>query len=141
MIKYAIEAEKFKLKQRRKISAWIKVTAAEHHKQIGDIQYIFTTNEEILRINRSFLKHDYYTDIITFDYTEGDVIGGDIFISVDTVRANAEEYGTTFLQELMRVVIHGVLHLIGYNDKSDEEQVMMRRKEDEALERLAEMTD
>lgn len=99
----------------------------------GDIAYIFCSDEKILEVNKAYLQHDYYTDVITFDYTEGDKISGDIFISVDTVRSNAEQFGTDYDEELHRIVIHGVLHLCGINDKGPGEREMMTRHENEAL--------
>lgn len=133
MIRYAIEREKFILKNRRRLTAWIKAVCESKGKKAGDIQYIFTSDERILSINREFLKHDYYTDIITFDYTEDDTLSGDIFISVDTVRANAAEYGATPDEELLRVIIHGVLHLAGFKDKKPADAKVMRAEENEAL--------
>jgi rRNA maturation RNase YbeY len=119
--------------KRREMSRWIKQVIAWYRKKPGDINYIFCPDDEILQINRQYLTHDYYTDIITFDYTENDTISGDLFISLDTVKSNAEKFGTTFPDELARVMIHGVLHLCGLNDKTPEEEKLMRLKEDEAL--------
>ena len=107
--------------------------AHTYGKKIGDIHYIFCDDEKILEINRQFLQHDDYTDIITFDYCEGDTLSGDIFISVDTVTANAKEYSVSFDEELKRVMIHGILHLCGQNDKTADEQQEMRIKENNAL--------
>ena len=112
---------------------WIKTVIKNLNKKLGDITYIFCSDAEILRINQSFLNHDYYTDIITFDYTEGDKLSGDLFISLETVQSNAIKFKTEFNEELRRVMIHGVLHLCGYNDKTSEEQKVMRAKENEAL--------
>ena len=95
--------------------------------------YIFCSDEKILEVNKAYLQHDYYTDVITFDYTEGDKISGDIFISVDSVRSNAEQFGTDYDEELHRIIIHGVLHLCGINDKGPGEREMMTRHENEAL--------
>ncbi|MBP5136823.1 MAG: rRNA maturation RNase YbeY, partial [Paludibacteraceae bacterium] len=106
---------------------------------VGDICYIFCSDEKILEVNRQFLQHDYYTDIITFDYTENGKINGDIFISVDTVKSNAEKFNVTYDNELMRVIIHGVLHLTGQNDKTPETEKVMHQKEDIALEELSKM--
>ena len=114
---------------KREISAWIKKIAEMKGFQIGDISYVFCSDEYILNVNKEYLQHDYYTDIITFDYCEGDKLSGDLFISVDTVRENALEYGTEFSEELNRVMVHGILHLIGYDDHSDEDIAMMRKKE------------
>ena len=98
-------------------------------KEVGEISYIFCSDEQLLEINKEFLNHDYYTDIITFDYCEGDRLSGDLFISVDSVRENSIEYGTEFSEELNRVIVHGLLHLIGYDDHSDEDIAVMRSKE------------
>ena len=100
---------------------------------LGDVNDILSSDAYLLDINRQYLNHDYYTDVISFDYCEENVISGDIFISVDTVADNAKEYGTTFENELERVMIHGVLHFVGYNDKSDEESKTMRAKENQYL--------
>lgn len=118
---------------KRVISGWIKEVAQLHGKQIGDISYIFCDDEKILEVNRQYLQHDYFTDIITFDDNEGDKLHGDIFISVDTVAENAREYKVTFEDELHRVMIHGILHLCGQDDHSPEERAEMIRKENEAL--------
>lgn len=98
-------------------------------KDFGDISVIFCSDAYILDVNKQYLDHNYYTDIITFDYVEDNVISGDLFISIDTVSSNAKEYGISFIKELYRVVFHGVLHLVGYNDKTDEEQTQMTEKE------------
>jgi len=105
--------------KKRATSNWIKVVAEEYGKKAGDVSYIFCDDAKILEINQTYLHHDFYTDIITFDYSEGDRISGDIFISIDTVRSNAEKYGTNFDDELHRVIIHGILHLCGLKDKSE----------------------
>lgn len=104
-----------------------------HGKRVGEVAYIFCSDEKILEVNRQYLNHDYYTDIITFDYTEGDVISGDIFISVDTVRSNADEFGVSFEKELNRIIIHGILHLCGFKDKQPDDKAEMTRQEDSAL--------
>jgi rRNA maturation RNase YbeY len=119
--------------KRRETSRWIKQVITLYRKKQGDINYIFCPDDEILQINRQYLNHDYYTDIITFDYTEEDTISGDLFISLETVKSNAEKFGTAYPDELARVMIHGVLHLCGLNDKTPEEEKLMRLKEDEAL--------
>jgi len=118
---------------KRKIAAWIKLVAQNYNKKIGEIAYIFCDDEKILEINRQYLKHDYFTDIITFDYSEKDTISGDIFVSLDTVKSNSEKFNTLYDNELYRVIIHGILHLCGQNDKTPEEEKIMREKEDEAL--------
>lgn len=119
--------------KRRENSAWVKAVAATYGKKVGDIAYIFVDDEKILEVNRQYLQHDYYTDIITFDYTEEDVISGDLFISLDTVRTNALQVGSTYEQELNRVIIHGILHLCGINDKGPGEREIMEAAEDHAL--------
>ena len=119
--------------QKTEIRNWIKQVAALHGKRVGDISYIFCNDEKILEVNRQYLKHDYYTDIITFDYTEGDKLSGDLFISLDTVRTNAEQFGQPYNTELHRVIIHGVLHLCGINDKGPGEREVMEKNENEAL--------
>ena len=119
--------------ERRKLSNWIKLVASSYNKKIGDIAYIFCSDEKILEINIQYLNHDYYTDIITFDYSKGNIISGDLFISLDTVKSNAEKFEVNYAEELHRVIIHGILHLCGLNDKSPEEELIMREKENEAL--------
>ena len=118
---------------KRKTSAWIKRVAALHGRTVGDIAYIFCSDEKILDVNRTYLQHDYYTDIITFDYSEGDAISGDLFISLDTVRTNAEKFAVAYDSELYRVIIHGVLHLCGIDDKAPGARAVMERYENEAL--------
>ena len=119
--------------RRRETSAWIKAVAASYGKRIGEIAYIFCNDDKILEVNRQYLQHDYYTDIITFDYCEGNTLHGDIFVSLDTVRSNAAEFGATFDNELHRILIHGILHLCGQADKTPEARAEMTRKENEAL--------
>ena len=113
----------------QRISQWIDAVAASHGRRLGEVNYIFMDDPGILAVNRQFLGHDYYTDIITFDYTEGDILSGDLFISIDSVRENARIYGATFEDELDRVMVHGVLHLLGYDDHTDEQTAVMREKE------------
>ena len=119
--------------KKRATSNWIKVVAEAYGKKAGDVSYILCDDAKILEINQTYLHHDFYTDIITFDYSEGDRISGDIFISIDTVRSNAEKYGTNFDDELHRVIIHGILHLCGLKDKSEADSKKMREAEDKAL--------
>ena len=138
MISYNTVNVKMPAIRRRDTSAWIKAVAARYGKKVGEIAYIFVDDEEILRVNREYLQHDYYTDIITFDYTEGDTISGDLFISLDTVRTNAEQYGKPYEEELHRVIIHGILHLCGINDKGPGEREIMEAAEDKALALLGE---
>ena len=119
-----------------KVSAWVRSVAATYNKVIGDVNYIFVDDETMLDINRRFIGHDYYTDHIGFDYSQGNALSGDIYISLDTVRSNAELYGVTFDEELRRIIIHGLLHLCGLRDKTDEERALMQKAEDEALKGL-----
>ncbi|MDR0538228.1 MAG: rRNA maturation RNase YbeY [Tannerellaceae bacterium] len=114
-------AEDIELPQIKKqiVAGWIRTVATNHDKKIGEITYIFCSENKILEINNQYLGHDYYTDIITFDYTKEDIISGDIFISPNTVKSNAEELSTSYNEELHRVIIHGILHLCGINDKED----------------------
>ena len=133
MISYQTEGVKMPSIKRRETSAWIKSVALTHGKKIGDIAYIFCDDEKILEVNREYLQHDYYTDIITFDYTEENVISGDLFISLDTVRSNSEQLGVSYEQELHRVKIHGILHLCGINDKGEGEREIMEMHENKAL--------
>lgn len=119
--------------KKRENNAWIKKVATDYGKKIGEIAYIFCSDDKILEVNRQYLHHDYYTDIITFDYTEDDVISGDIFISLDTVKSNSEEQGTGYDEELHRVIIHGILHLCGINDKGEGERAIMEAAENKAL--------
>lgn len=115
---------------------WLSKVANIEQKKLGDITLIFCSDEYLLNINQSYLQHDYYTDIITFDYSEDEFISGDLYISVDRVAENAEINNVSFSNELNRVVVHGVLHLCGYKDKSEEEEIVMRKKEDDALKLL-----
>lgn len=133
MISYNTDGVKMPDIRKRENTAWVKAVAATYGKKVGEIAYIFVDDEKILEVNRQYLQHDYYTDIITFDYTEGDTISGDLFISLDTVRTNAEQVGATYEQELRRVIIHGILHLCGINDKGPGEREIMETAEDRAL--------
>ena len=133
MISYNTVNVKMPAIRRRDTSAWVKAVAASYGKKVGEIAYIFVDDEEILRVNREYLQHDYYTDIITFDYTEGNTISGDLFISLDTVRTNAEQFDKPYDEELHRVIIHGILHLCGINDKGPGEREIMEAAEDKAL--------
>ena len=124
--------------KKREVSEWIKKVADEYGKKVGDIAYIFCSDEKILEVNKQYLQHDYYTDIITFDYTEGNRISGDLFISLDTVKTNAEQFADNdYQRELHRVIIHGVLHLCGINDKGPGEREVMEAAENKALSMLA----
>ena len=133
MIQYIAEGVELPGLQKQKINSWIKETAAYYGKKVGEIAYIFCSDERILEINKQYLNHDYFTDIITFDYCEGTIISGDIFISVDTVLSNSNEYGVSFETELLRIIIHGILHLCGQDDKTPETRAEMTEKEDLAL--------
>ncbi len=133
MITYNTDGVKMPSIKKRENTAWVKAVAASYGKRVGEIAYIFVDDEKILEVNRQYLGHDYYTDIITFDYCEGDVISGDLFISLDTVRTNAEQVGATYEEELHRVIIHGILHLCGINDKGPGEREIMEAAEDKAL--------
>ena len=117
----------------RQINRWIRAVAAEYGFTIGNIHYIFCSDERELEVNRQFLGHDYYTDIITFDYSTASTLNGDIFISLDTVRSNAEQLNIPFDNELRRILIHGILHLTGQGDKTPETKAQMTAKEDKAL--------
>ena len=117
----------------RKVSRWIRSVAADYGFSVGNINYIFCSDERELEVNRRFLGHDYYTDVITFDYSTPSVLNGDIFISLDTVRSNAELVGTSFDNELLRILIHGVLHLTGQGDKTPKTKAQMTAKEEKAL--------
>lgn len=133
-IVFSVEEISFNLKEKNKIKRWIKNIIENEGKKLGEISYIFCSDEYLLEINQKYLEHDTYTDIITFDYTENsDIISGDIFVSVDRVGENAREFGVTFDEEMRRVLIHGVLHLLGYPDKKPSEEKKMRQKENEAL--------
>ena len=133
MISYNTENVKMPAIRKRDTSAWIRRVAASYGKKVGEVGYLFCDDEKTLEVNREFLKHDYYTDIITFDYCEGDTPHGDIVISLDTVRSNAQQLGKDYSEELHRVIIHGILHLCGQNDKAPGERELMEAAEDKAL--------
>lgn len=130
MIRYYCEDVQFDFKRRLDNNRWLRLVAGSEMKRVGDIAVIFCSDNYILDVNLRYLQHDYFTDIITFDYCEGDKLSGDLFISVDSVRENSIEFGTDFDEELHRVIVHGLLHLIGYDDHTPEEQKVMRSKED-----------
>ena len=117
----------------KRIEIWLNEVAANHDKRIGNLNYLFCDDDEILRVNREFLQHDYYTDIITFDYSRKDKVNGDIFISLDTVKSNSEDLNVSYESELLRVIAHGLLHLCGIDDKGPGEREVMEKHEDEAL--------
>lgn len=129
MISFFFEDIDFTFKCKTLTRQWLKLVAESEIRRIGDINIIFCSDNYVLDINQKYLQHDYFTDIITFDYCEGDRLSGDLFISIDSVRENSIEYGTEFENELNRVIVHGVLHLIGYDDHTDEDIAMMRKKE------------
>lgn len=119
-----------------KVTRWLQLVAADYSLELGTISFIFCNDDYILDVNRKYLNHDYYTDVITFDYREGKVLSGDVFISLDTVQSNALEFDATYENELHRVIVHSVLHLIGFKDKSDEDAKEMRQNENHCLELL-----
>ncbi|HPK10356.1 MAG TPA: rRNA maturation RNase YbeY [Saprospiraceae bacterium] len=125
-----------KFLKRRAVTAWLDKLAKAHQKSIAEINFIFCSDESLLQVNQEYLSHDYYTDIISFDNSNSDGLRGDIFISLDRVKDNAQQYGVSYEQELYRVICHGVLHFIGYKDKSEEESANMRAEEDKALKML-----
>ena len=130
MIRYFKEDTKFEFKSRALNNKWLKMVAESEIRRIGDINIIFCSDNYILDVNMKYLQHDYFTDIITFDYCEKNRLNGDLFISVDSVRENALFYGTEFSDELNRVIVHGILHLVGYDDHSEDDIAVMRSKED-----------
>ena len=134
MITYSSENVKMPKFRKRDTSAWIKQVAASYGRKVGEIGYLFVDDEKILEVNNEYLGHDYYTDIITFDYDEDDIINGDLVISLDTVKSNAELFGKPYEEELFRVIIHGILHLCGINDKGPGEREIMEAAENKALE-------
>ena len=133
MITYQTDGTRMPDIKKRPTTAWIRSVAATYGMKVGDVNYIFCNDERILEVNREYLQHDYYTDIITFDYTEGNIISGDLFISLDTVRTNAEQFNQPYERELHRVIIHGILHLCGINDKGPGEREIMEAEENKAL--------
>lgn len=116
-----------------KTEIWLNEVAATHDKKIRNLNYLFCDDEEILKVNKEFLHHDYFTDIITFDYSNKDKVGGDIFISLDTVKSNSEKFGVSYQSELLRVIVHGLLHLCGIDDKGTGQRAIMEKHEDDAL--------
>lgn len=132
-IYFSTENIDFDLKHKMKVKKWITEVIRKAGGRVGDISYLFCDDAHLLGVNQTYLEHDTYTDIITFDYVEGNRISGDILISVERVAENAQTFGVEFEQELHRVIIHGILHLLGQDDKTDPEAAQMRRREDEAL--------
>ena len=137
-INFFTEDIDFKFRRKKDIKSWIKKVICSENKVIGNINYIFTSDKLLFEINRKYLDHSTYTDIITFNYNEENILNGDIYISIDRVKENAEVYSDSFDKELSRVLVHGVLHLIGYDDVSDSLKEVMRQKEDLYLQLLAE---
>lgn len=133
MITYSTDGVKMPQIKKRETTAWIKAVAATYNRRIGEVGYMFVDDEKILEVNNEYLGHDYYTDVITFDYDEGDIVNGDIVISLDTVRTNAEKFGKVYEDELHRVIIHGILHLCGLKDKAPGEREQMEAAENKAL--------
>lgn len=133
MIAYFAEDTDLPSIHQEAVSSWVREVAQSYGKTVGNISYIFCSDEKILEVNRQFLQHDYYTDIITFDYTNGKRISGDLFISLDTVRTNAAAFNASYNEELHRTIIHGILHLCGINDKGPGEREIMEANENKAL--------
>jgi rRNA maturation RNase YbeY len=129
----------FNLPKKRIIKSWIKSVVLEYNFNLGDINYIFCSDEEILRVNIQYLNHNYYTDIITFPYTEEKTISADLYISIPTVKDNSNHYNQSFAHELNRVMVHGVLHLVGFNDSTDQEKREMRKAENHWLDVLTDL--
>ena len=129
MISYVFQKKDFTFRERDLNNRWLKMVAGSEVRKIGNITIVFCSDNYILDINQRFLSHDYFTDIITFDYCSGNTLSGDLIISIDSVRENALEYGADFEDELNRVIVHGLLHLIGYDDHTEEDIKTMRSKE------------
>lgn len=140
MIQWTSQDVQFPEIDRELVERWLESVAREHDRLLGPITYIFCSDPKILEVNLEFLSHDYFTDIITFDYTHGRRVSGDLFISLDTVRSNAEKFGAVYNEELHRVIVHGLLHLCGINDKGPGEREIMEAHENQALELLKSMT-
>lgn len=132
-VSYQTEGIQMPVIKKRETTEWIKAVATTYGKRVGEIAYIFCSDEKILEVNRQYLQHDYYTDIITFDYCQGDRLSGDLFISLETVKTNSEQFHTPYEEELHRTIIHGILHLCGINDKGPGEREMMEEAENKAL--------
>ena len=137
MIRYFQEDIRFELKQKMQNNRWLKMVAGSEMRRIGAVNIIFCSDNYILDVNMKYLQHDYFTDIITFDYCEKNILSGDLFISIDSVRENAQFYGTEFVDELNRVMVHGLLHLIGYDDHTEADIAVMRQKENYYLQMKA----
>ena len=135
MVRYYNDSTTYRLREKRKVAAWLKMVAEQEGYTLGDVTYIFCSSEVHRKMNIDYIGHDYFTDIITFDYSELEegVVSGDIFIDVETVADNARIYGVTAREEMLRVVVHGVLHLCGQKDKEPEDEKEMHHKEDKYL--------
>ena len=133
MITYNVEGVKMPKIKKRETTAWIRAVAKSYGRRVGEVGYMFVNDDKILEVNREYLGHDYYTDVITFDYDEDDVVSGDVVISLDTVASNAHLFNKTYEDELYRVIIHGILHLCGINDKGPGEREIMEAAENKAL--------
>ena len=133
MITYNVEGVKMPKIKKRETTAWINAVAKSYGRRVGEVGYMFVNDDKILEVNREYLGHDYYTDVITFDYDEDDVVSGDVVISLDTVASNAQLFNKTYEEELYRVIIHGILHLCGINDKGPGEREQMEAAENKAL--------
>ncbi len=133
MIDFESQGVDMPLLDKRKIVRWLRSVAADYGFSIGCLHYIFCDDKRILEVNRAFLQHDYYTDVITFDYTVGQIVSGDIFISLETVKSNAEMVEDSYERELLRILAHGLLHLTGQADKTPESKIVMTQKEEAAL--------
>lgn len=133
MITYNVEGVKMPKIKKRETTAWIRTVAKSYGRRVGEVGYMFVNDDKILEVNREYLGHDYYTDVITFDYDEDDVVSGDVVISLDTVASNAHLFNKTYEEELYRVIIHGILHLCGINDKGPGEREQMEAAENKAL--------
>ena len=133
MITYNVEGVKMPKIKKRETTAWIRAVAKSYGRRVGEVGYMFVNDDKILEVNREYLGHDYYTDVITFDYDEDDVVSGDVVISLDTVASNAHLFNKTYEDELYRVIIHGLLHLCGINDKGPGEREQMEAAENKAL--------
>ncbi len=136
MIEFLTEDVELPSINSERLQKWITSVIKDHDLNVGSLSVIFCSDEYILKTNREFLGHDYFTDIITFDYCENRNISGDLLISLETVKSNSEEFKTDFFDELHRVIIHGILHLIGFDDKTPELRAVIREEEDKALQLL-----
>ena len=129
-IHYFTETNKFRFNRKRVTTNWLKRVITSYNKKLGEISVVFCSDEQLLEINKQYLKHSYFTDVITFNYNNNDVISGDIYISIDRISENARNFNDSFDKELNRVMVHGILHLLGFNDKKSSEKEKMRELED-----------